>query len=134
MGPEHLQRVALLERDERNDNVRSCVCRIDDSGSGVSFVCLLEKKKMALVTVMLSACGISLLLTVAVIVYAARVSRNEEEQICLSEFSSRVKIEQEAIAARLGRIRPVKRGLVVFAGMMTILVMVYFLINVFQQF
>lgn len=89
---------------------------------------------MVLVMWMLSVWGVSLALTVAVIVYAARLGRNEEEQIFLAESSRHERLEQEAIAARLGKIRPVKRVLMGFAGVMTVLVVVYFVINVFQQF
>ena len=78
--------------------------------------------------------GVSLLLAAAVIVYAARLGRNEEEQLFLAESSKHERSEQEAIAARLGRIEPVKRGLMIFAGVMTILVMVYFAINMLQKF
>ena len=89
---------------------------------------------MGLVPVMLSLWGASLVLVLGVSIYAARLGRNEEAQIFLADSSSHVKLEQEAIAARVGRIRPLKRSVMVLAGVMTLLVAAYFVIDVIRQF
>jgi hypothetical protein len=89
---------------------------------------------MAIVPVMLSVWGVSLVLMLAVSLYAARLGRNEEAQIFLAESSSHVKSEQDEIAARVGRIRPLQRSLIGLASLMTLVVVVYFVINVFRQF
>jgi cell division protein FtsX len=89
---------------------------------------------MAIVPVMLSVWGVSLVLMLAVSLYAARLGRNEEAQIFLAESSSHVKSEQDEIAARVGKIRPLQRSLIGLASLMTLVVVVYFVINVFRQF
>jgi hypothetical protein len=73
-------------------------------------------------------------LMLAAIIYAARLGRNEGAQIFLADSSNHVKSEQEAIAARVGRFRPLKRSLMVLAGAMTFLVVAHFLIDLFRQF
>lgn len=89
---------------------------------------------MGLVPVMLSFWGVSVALMLGVSIYAARLGRNEEAQIFLADSSSHVKQEQDAILARVSKIRPLKRSVMVLAGAMTLLVVVYFLIDVFKQF
>lgn len=89
---------------------------------------------MALVPVMLSVWGVSMALMLGVSIYVARVGRNEEAQIFLAESSSHVKSEQDEIAARVGRLLPLKRSVMFLAGAMTLLVVVYFVVNVFHQF
>ena len=89
---------------------------------------------MALVPVMLSLWGISLVLMLAVGIYVARVGRNEEAQICLAESSNHMKSEQDEIAARIGKLQPLKRSAMILAGAMTLLVVVYFAISAIHQF
>jgi hypothetical protein len=92
------------------------------------------EKRMHFVPVMLSMWGVSMALMLAAIIYAARLGRNEEAQIFLAESSNHVKSEQEAIAARVGKFQPLKRSVMVLAGAMTLVVVAYFLINMFRQF
>ena len=89
---------------------------------------------MGMVPVMLSLWGASMALMLGVSIYVARVGRNEESQIFLADSSSHVKSEQDEIAARVGRLRPLKRSVVILAGAMTLLVVIYFVFNVFHQF
>jgi hypothetical protein len=89
---------------------------------------------MGLFPVMVSLWGVSLALMLGVSIYAARLGRNEEAQIFLADSSNHVKQEQDAIAARVNRIRPFKRWVMVLAGAMTLLVVAYFLVDVFRQF
>lgn len=89
---------------------------------------------MALVPVLLSLWGASLALMFGVSIYVARVGRNEEAQIFLAESSSHVKSEQDEIAARVGRLLPLKRSVIFLAGAMTLVVAAYFVYNIFHQF
>lgn len=89
---------------------------------------------MALVPVMLSVWGVSMALMLGVSIYVARVGRNEEAQIFLADSSSHVKSEQDEIAARVGKLQPLKRSVMILAGATTLLVVVYFVYNVFHQF
>jgi Mg2+/citrate symporter len=87
-----------------------------------------------MVPVLLSLWGVSLLLMIIVSIFAARLGRNEEAQIFLAESSSHEKREQEAIAARMGKFQPVKRSVMILAGVMTLVVVAYFINNIFHQF
>jgi hypothetical protein len=67
-------------------------------------------------------------------IFAARLGRNEEAQIFLADSSSHVKSEQDAILARVNKIRPVKMTALGIAGVMTVIVVVYYLVDIFHQF
>jgi divalent metal cation (Fe/Co/Zn/Cd) transporter len=87
-----------------------------------------------MVPVMWVVWGVSLLLTIGVSLYAARLGRNEESQIFLADSSSHEKSEQEAIAARIGKIQPLKHAVLVLAGLMTLLILAYYVLDAFRQF
>ena len=88
---------------------------------------------MAFVPVMWSVWGISILMVVAVTIYAARVGRNEEDQLFLADSSTHVKSEQDAIAARMNKIQPVKRTILALAGVTTLLVLAYYIMDAVKQ-
>jgi len=90
--------------------------------------------KVGLVPVMWVVWGVSLVLTAGVSIYAARLGRNEESQIFLADSSSHVKSEQEEIAARISRIQPLKRWVLAVAGLMTLLILAYYILDVVRQF
>jgi divalent metal cation (Fe/Co/Zn/Cd) transporter len=89
---------------------------------------------MALLPVMWVLWGVSLALTAGVSMYAARLGRNEESQIFLADSSSHEKSEQEEIVVRMGRIQPLKRSVLALAGLMTLLILAYYILDVFRQF
>jgi divalent metal cation (Fe/Co/Zn/Cd) transporter len=89
---------------------------------------------MGLLPVMWVVWGVSLVLTAGVSLYAARLGRNEESQIFLADSSSHEKSEQEEIVARMGRIQPLKRSVLALAGLMTLLILAYYILDVFRQF
>lgn len=89
---------------------------------------------MGLLPVMWVLWGVSLALTAGVSLYAARLGRNEESQIFLADSSSHERSEQEAIAVRIGRIQPLKRSVLALAGLMTLLILAYYILDVFRQF
>jgi hypothetical protein len=87
-----------------------------------------------MVPVMWVAWGVSLLLTIGVSLYAARLGRNEESQIFLADSSSHEKSEQEGIAARIGKIQPLKHAVLATAGLMTLLIVAYYVVDALRQF
>ena len=89
---------------------------------------------MGLVPVMWVVWGVSLVLTAGVSLYAARLGRNEESQIFLADSSSHEKSEQEAIATRIGRIQPLKHAVMAAAGLMTLLILAYYVLDAVRQF
>ena len=90
--------------------------------------------KVGLVPVMWVVWGVSLVLTAGVSIYAARLGRNEESQIFLADSSSQVKSEQEEIATRISRIQPLKHAVLAAAGLMTLLILAYYVLDVVRQF
>jgi len=89
---------------------------------------------MGFVPVMWSVWGVLVVLMAAVSIYAARLGRNEEDQLFLADSSSNVKSEQDAIAARLNKIQPLKRTVLALAAVMTLLVLVYYVLDAVKQF
>ena len=87
-----------------------------------------------MVPVMWVVWGVSLLLTIGVSLYAARLGRNEESQIFLADSSSHERTEQEAIAARIGKIQPLKKAVLALAGLMTLLILAYYIFDAVRQF
>jgi hypothetical protein len=92
------------------------------------------EKKMAMVPVMWVVWGVSLLLTIGVSLYAARLGRNEESQVFLADSSSHERSEQEQIASRIGKIQPLKHAVLALAGLMTLLIVAYYIVDAFRQF
>ncbi len=89
---------------------------------------------MGIVVMMWFAWGGTVVLMAVVSGYASRAGRYEESQLFLADSSSHAKLEQDAIAARLSRIRPLKRSAVALAGMMTLLVAGYYVLASVRQF
>jgi len=78
--------------------------------------------------------GASFALMAGVTILSARLAKNEEDQLCLSDSSSNVKSEQDAIAARLKKIQPLKYTSLALLGAMTLLVVVYYVFDMVRQF
>ena len=89
---------------------------------------------MGFVPIMWAVWGMSFVFMVAVSILAARLGRNEGAQIYLAESSSRVKSDQDAIQARVSKIRPLKMTALGIVGVMTVIVVVYYLFDIFHQF
>jgi hypothetical protein len=83
---------------------------------------------------MWSAWAATIVLTAVVGIFASRVGRYEESQLFLAESSRHAKSEQDAIAARLSRIRPLRLSTLALAGLMTLLVVAYYVLDSFHQF
>jgi len=89
---------------------------------------------MAFASIMWVVWGTSLLLMIGVSIFAARLSRNEEAQICLADSSNHMKSEQDEIAAKISKIRPIRMATYGFVGLMTAVVVCYYLLDVMHQF
>jgi hypothetical protein len=88
---------------------------------------------MEIVLVMWSAWVATIVLTAVVVIFASRMGRYEESQLFLADSSSHAKSEQDAIAARLSRIQPLKLSTLALAGVMTLLVVAYYVQDSFHQ-
>jgi hypothetical protein len=77
--------------------------------------------------------GLILVLFIIARLYASRISRNEENQLILDESSSQLKTEQDAIAGRLNRFKPVQMTTVWLLGAGTLFVVVYYIHDMINQ-
>lgn len=66
--------------------------------------------------------------------YASHLVKNEEAQLYLYESSSHVKAEQDAMLARASRVAPFKYASTALAGIMTLFVIGYYVMNMVNQF
>lgn len=89
---------------------------------------------MGFVPVMWALWGASFLLMLGVSIIGARLTRNEEAQIFLSDSSNYAKSEQDAISATRNRIRPLKRIVMGLLGIMTLLVVAYYAVDIMHRF
>lgn len=87
-----------------------------------------------MVPIMWALWGASFVFMAGVIMYAARLGRNEEAQIFLADSSNRIKSDQDAIVARVNKIRPLKMTALGIVGVMTVIVVGYYLFDIFHQF
>ncbi len=89
---------------------------------------------MGFVPVMWTLWGAAFLFMAVASIYSARLGKNEEDQVFLSDSSSRARSEQDAIADRVEKFQPVKRAALVLVGVMTLLVLAYYVIDMIRQF
>jgi hypothetical protein len=89
---------------------------------------------MEMVPMMWSVWGAAVVLMAVVGIYASRVGRYEESQLFLADSSSHAKTEQDVIAARMSRIRPLRLSTLGLAGLMTLLIVAYYALSVYRSF
>jgi hypothetical protein len=78
--------------------------------------------------------GALVLLMLVLNLYSARLARDEDNQIILQESYDRLKTEQAAITARVGRVEPVVRVSMLLALTATIFVIAYYALDIVNQF
>jgi hypothetical protein len=86
------------------------------------------------VPVIWSVWGATILLMAVVRLYASRLGKDEEDQVFLSDSSSHERIEQAAIALKVERVEPLKKTAMLLAASMTIVLFVYYAIDMARQF
>jgi uncharacterized membrane protein SpoIIM required for sporulation len=87
-----------------------------------------------MVPLMWSAWFVFIILFAAVSIYTGHLAKNEEDQLYLYDSSSHLKAEQEAMLARVQKLEPVKRISLAMAGLMTVVVIGYYVLNMINQF
>jgi len=75
-----------------------------------------------------------LLFTAIMYVHRSRLTRDEEDQIFLDESFSHEKAAQAAIVDKVNKIQPIVRASVWMAAGTTVLVVVYYIYDIFNQF
>jgi hypothetical protein len=88
---------------------------------------------MTIVPIMWAVWGLLLVITAAIYVYQSRLTRDEEDQIFLSDGFEHEKIAQSAIQAKVGKIQPMLKACKLLVGVATVFVIGYYIIDVFNQ-
>jgi hypothetical protein len=86
-----------------------------------------------IVPVMLGTWGLLVVLTAAVYLYQSRLSRDEEDQIFLSESFAHEKAAQSEIAVKVGKIQPVLKICKLLLAVATVFVIGYYIVDVYNQ-
>jgi hypothetical protein len=84
--------------------------------------------------VVLSVWAISILLFIAIKLYASRMARDEESQLFLGESFENEKSAQSAIVAKVHKIEPIQRGAMVLVALTTLAVVAYYVLDIVHQF
>jgi hypothetical protein len=74
------------------------------------------------------------LLLIALKMYTDRLARNETDQITLDAAFDHLKIEQEAILAKVNKMKPINRVVFGLTGVMSLVVVSYYVLDVVNQF
>ena len=89
---------------------------------------------MTFLPIMLSVWGLTILIMVAMLLYRSRVTKDEEDQLFLDDSFSHEKAAQAAIAERAAKVQPMVKGSEILAGVATLFVIGYFVVDVINQF
>jgi hypothetical protein len=83
---------------------------------------------------MWSVWGVLVVILAALYVYRSRLERDEEDQIFLDDSFSHEQAEQAAILAKVNKIQPVLRISSIAAGVATLFVIGYYVLDIINQF
>lgn len=78
--------------------------------------------------------GLLLLVFLALKVYVVRLSRDEDDQLVLDDSFGHIREEQAAIVARLNKVQPLMRVVLVLLCLMTVVVIGYYVSDAIRQF
>jgi len=87
-----------------------------------------------MVPVIWSVWSLCVLFLAAMYLYRSRLTRDEEDQIFLDDSFSHERTAQAAITAKVHKIEPLVKTSLYLAGAATILVVAYYIWDVFNQF
>jgi len=88
---------------------------------------------MTVVALMFAAWAASILFLFGLKFYSASLSRNEDDQLVLSESSINLQSEQAAMADRIHNLEPIKKISYILAGLLTLTVLIYFVFDIYHQ-
>jgi len=89
---------------------------------------------MPFVPVMWSVWGFTILVLAVMFLYRSRLTRDEEDQIFLDDSFSHERTAQQAIIARVNKVQPLICISQIVAGVATLFVIGYYLMDVVNQF
>jgi len=82
---------------------------------------------------MLSVWGFTVLFMASMLLYRSRLSRDEEDQLFLDDSFNPQKSAQAAIAAKVEKVQPMVKGSEILAGITTLIVVCYFLVDMYKN-
>jgi hypothetical protein len=83
---------------------------------------------------MWSVWGALVLVLAAVWIYRSRLERDEEDQIFIDDAFSHERTAQAAIVAKVNKVQPIMRAMMIVTGVATLFVIGYYLIDFIHQF
>jgi hypothetical protein len=89
---------------------------------------------MPLVPVMWAVWGALVLILAGVWVYRSRLERDEEDQIFIDDAFSHEKLAQAAIVAKVNKVQPIMRVMLILTGVATLFVIGYYIYDIINQF
>jgi hypothetical protein len=89
---------------------------------------------MTMVPVMWSVWFVLVLVLAILYLYRSTLSKNEEDQLFLADSFSHEQSAQAAIVAKINKVQPLVRGASILAGVATLFVIGYYVIDVVNQF
>jgi len=89
---------------------------------------------MSIVPIMWIVWSVVVLFTAALYVYRSNLTRDEEDQIFLDDSFSHEKSAQAAIVAKVNKVQPLLRVALWLVGIASLFVVVYYIIDIFNQF
>ncbi len=89
---------------------------------------------MALAPVLWAVWSALVAITAALFIYRSSLTRDEEDQIFLDDSFEHERSAQAAIVARVNRLQPYLRIALALAGVATLTVIAYYLVDFLKQF
>jgi hypothetical protein len=83
---------------------------------------------------MWSVWGAIVLMLAGVWLYRSRLERDEEDQIFIDEAFSQAKAAQAALMAKVAKVQPIMRAMMVVSGVATLFVIGYYVLDIINQF
>jgi hypothetical protein len=78
--------------------------------------------------------GTLVLVLACVWIYRSRLERDEEDQIFIDDAFSQEKAAQAAIVARVAKVQPVMRFMMIVTGVASLFVVGYYIYDIINQF
>ncbi|HTA81058.1 MAG TPA: hypothetical protein VK720_15995 [Terracidiphilus sp.] len=89
---------------------------------------------MPLAPILWATWSVLVAITAALYVYRSNLTKDEEDQLFLDESFDHVKNAQAAIVAKVNKIQPYLRLALVLAGVATLSVIAYYVVDFMNQF
>ena len=89
---------------------------------------------MRIVPLMWSVWGALVLLMIILKFYNARLTRDEDDQIILDDSFNHIKAEQDMLMAKIHKLEPIVRVSTALAGVATLFVVGYYVLDMVNQF